>query len=75
MGIEGQIRKLWQQMKLRRKVKYTGTQRKEKNPKKTTADKSNNITRKNTSKDIDERRKTQRVKQYKQNRALKNKER
>ena len=42
-------------------MKYTGTQRKEKNPKMTTTDNSGYTTRRNKSKDIGERRKVQKV--------------
>ena len=59
MRLERQIKKM-PQAKLLGKVKHTGTQRK-KDPKKTTAEKSDNTSERNKSKDICERRKTQKV--------------
>ena len=69
MRLEGQIKKLRQLAKLLRKVKQTGTQRKEKTiPKKTIADKTDNTTWRNKSKDIGEKGRLKkyrdRVKQY-----------
>ena len=71
MKLEEQMKKLQQQAKILRKVKHTETQWKEKKPQKITADKSDNKTRRNKSKDIvkDGRHKKYwyKMKQYKQN--------
>ena len=60
LRLEGQIMKLWQQAKLQRKVKYSGIQQK-KRPIKTITDKTVHTTWRGKSKDIGERKKTQKV--------------
>ena len=71
MKIKGPIKKLQQQLKWVRKIKRSGFQRNEKISQKTNADKFDNTTKRNKSKDIGERKDTpkipDRVKQYKQN--------